>query len=77
MPRDRRAWAVPGLLGALLVGYLVLPLDETAQRLWYNAVAILAMVLACFGLRVHRPAHLRGWVLVLAGFSGWVIGDLV
>src|SRR4051794_41209343 len=35
------------------------------------------MVAGFHGVRPHRPAHGRGWRLALAGFSGWVVGDLV
>jgi diguanylate cyclase (GGDEF)-like protein len=75
--RRRQVWGVPALLGALFAGYVCLPLDDSAQHIWYHVTAVLSMALGFWGLHVHRPAHLRGWVLVMSGFSGWVIGDLV
>ena len=64
-----------GLLLALLGGYLYL--DDRGQRLWFTAAAVAAMVHGFRGLLVHRPAHPRGWLLLLLGFSGWLTGDLV
>lgn len=78
MVTDRRlTLAVLATLGAASAGFLWLPLAETPQRLWYDVTAIAAMGFGLRGLLVHRPAHLRGWVLTLTGFSGWVCGDLV
>jgi diguanylate cyclase len=72
------SWWVPGgVLVALLLGFALLPLGGTPQKLLYEVTAVLAMATGFWGLRAHRPAHARGWRLVLAGFSGWVVGDLV
>jgi diguanylate cyclase len=68
-------WGWFGLLPVLLGGYLCL--DDRAQRLWFTAAAFAAMVYGFRGLLVHRPAHARGWLLLLLGFSGWLTGDLV
>ena len=57
------------VMGALLVGYAVLPLADLTLRLWYDATAVLALVIGFRGLVVRRPAHARGWVLLLAGRS--------
>jgi hypothetical protein len=32
------------------------------------------MLVGFHGVRVRRPAHPRGWLFTLAGFSGWVAG---
>jgi diguanylate cyclase (GGDEF)-like protein len=72
--RDR---VVPGVLLALLLGYAVVPLDTAALRLWYDVTGVLAMLAGFHGVHRHRPAHARGWRLILAGFSGWVAGDLL
>ena len=78
MTRWFESWWVPGgVLVALLAGYAFLPLGETALKLLYDLTAVLAMATAFCGLRVHRAAHVRGWQLVLTGFSGWVVGDLI
>jgi diguanylate cyclase (GGDEF)-like protein len=65
------------VLVALLAGFALLPLHGTALKLLYDVTAVLAMASGFRGLRVHRPTHPRGWRLVLAGFGGWVAGDLV
>ena len=75
-PRRESGW-VHGSLIALLAGYAFLPLPETALRLLYAGTAVLAMLAGFRGLLVHRPAHRRGWLLILAGLSGWVAGDLL
>jgi diguanylate cyclase (GGDEF)-like protein len=72
------SWWVPGgVLVALLLGYAFLPLGGTPLKVLYDVTAVLAMATGFWGLRVHRPTHARGWRLVLAGFSGWVVGDVV
>ena len=63
--------------GALLIGYAVLPLEELALRLWYDVTAVMAVVAGFLGLAARRPTHARGWVLLLAGLGGWVLGDVV
>ena len=66
-----------GGLVVLLVAYAFLPLADTALHLLYDATALLALATWFWGLRTHRPAHRRGWLLVLGGLSGWVAGDLI
>ena len=66
-----------GVLVVLLAGYALLPLGEMALYLLYDAIAVLAMATGFWGVLAHRPAHARGWVLLSAGFSGWVVGDLL
>jgi hypothetical protein len=75
-PRREGEWA-HGSLTALLAGYAFLPLPETALRLLYSSTAVLAMLAGFPGLLVHRPVHRRGWLLILTGLSGWVVGDLL
>ena len=78
MTRPRRdSWWVHAVLVVLLAGYALLPLGETALHLLYDATAVLAMASGFSGVLAHRPAHPRGWLLLLAGFSGWVVGDLL
>jgi len=72
--RDR---VVPGVLLALLLGYAVVPLGTGPLQVWYDVTGVLAMLAGFHGVQRHRPAHARGWRLILAGFSGWVAGDLV
>ena len=35
------------------------------------------MLISYLGVAHHRSTRHRGWLLVLGGFSGWVLGDLV
>ena len=69
----------PTLVGLALVAvaYPLLPLPAHAATAVYGAVAVLSLALGFAGLHRHRPARRRAWSLVLAGFSGWVVGDLV
>jgi hypothetical protein len=39
--------------------------------LLYGGTAVVALLIAFRGVRVHRPAHRRGWLLLLAGLIGW------
>jgi diguanylate cyclase (GGDEF)-like protein len=73
-PRDQ---VVPVVLAALLLGYAVLPLGSPRLHLWYDVTAVLAMLAGFWGVYRHRPAHPRGWVLTLLGFSGWVVADVM
>ena len=66
-----------GALLLLLVGYLGLPLDELSQRVWHDVTVIVAMTVGGWGLHHHRPVHRRGWLLLLLGYGGWAVGDLV
>jgi len=71
------SWVVHWVLVALLAGYVCMPLSDPAQRVWYDATAVGAMAVGFWGLHANRPAHFRGWLLLLLGFSGWLLGDLV
>lgn len=75
MTRVRRA-AVGALL--LAVGlYVVLPLGDTARAWAYETIAVLGVGLGAWGVRANHLPRRRGWVLGLAGFGLWVVGDLV
>ena len=73
----RESYGALVVLGALLVGYAVLPLGDLTLRLWYDVTAVLAVITGFLGLATRRPTHPRGWVLLLAGLGGWVVGDVV
>jgi diguanylate cyclase (GGDEF)-like protein len=64
-------------LAVAFVGYVALPLDGAVRQWWYNSAAVIALAVGLLGMRMHRPVHWRGWGLILAGFAGWVVGDLV
>ncbi len=71
-----------GLLVVLFLatcGYLVLPFENGSAglTLYYDAVAIAAIALAAAGVVQHRPHRRMGWILVVAGFGSWVLGELV
>jgi uncharacterized protein involved in response to NO len=68
---------VHGGLVVLLVGYAFLPLADTTLQLLYDGTAVLALATGFWGVRTYRPAHPRGWLLLLAGLGGWVAGDLI
>jgi diguanylate cyclase (GGDEF)-like protein len=65
---------------ALLLGLVVVyPFvsGETVRGFWYDAVGALSVGHAWLGVRHHRAAHPRAWLLVIGGFLGWVLGDVV
>jgi diguanylate cyclase (GGDEF)-like protein len=64
------------VLAAATAGYLFVPLSGLALSSYYDVVAIGAMLLAYRGVARNGPARRRGWLLVLGGFTGWVLGDL-
>lgn len=65
------------VLVALLVGYAFLPLGEVALRLWYDGTAVLTLLTGFRGVATRRPAHARGWMLLLTGLGVWVAADVV
>ena len=66
-----------GLLAAAVIAYGFVPLSDGSLQVWYDVAAAAAMLLGALGVAHHRPAHRRGWVLILVGYGGWVLGDLV
>jgi diguanylate cyclase (GGDEF)-like protein len=68
---------VLGLLTAAVPVYLLVPLPEDLHLGLYDAIAAAAIAVGIAGLRLNRPDRARGWALVLAGYAGWVIGDIV
>jgi diguanylate cyclase (GGDEF)-like protein len=78
-PRSRLQFALLGLL-CVAVLQIAVPTSWVGveTKAWtYLLVVIYALVLAVAGLMVHRPARALGWSLVVAGFGGWVLGDVV
>jgi diguanylate cyclase len=73
----RRSLAILCLLAVATVVYPFVPLSGDALRLYYDGIAFAAIVLAWRGVAHHGQSRRRGWVLVLGGFSGWLVGDLV
>ncbi|GAB2876597.1 GGDEF domain-containing protein [Nocardioides pacificus] len=67
-------------IGCLLVGlalYIILPLPMAARENIYSVVATSSIAVAFLGLMINRPAPFRGWLVVVLGFSTWVLGDVV
>jgi diguanylate cyclase len=64
-------------LGAVICGYPFLGLGEVARSSLYDVIAGLALGVGWLGVRRHRPAHPAGWLLILAGYSCWVLGDVI
>jgi diguanylate cyclase (GGDEF)-like protein len=65
------------VLASAVPVYVLVPMPEGLHQVFYQVIATGALVIACLGLSRHRPARRRGWVLVLLGYGGWVVGDLV
>lgn len=66
-----------GALALIVPVYVVVPMPEGLHRTLYVAVAAAAVLIGFLGLWHHRPPNRRGWLLILLGCSGWVLGDLV
>lgn len=74
---SRAVGAALGLLAAATLAYPFVPLGTGGLSVYYDTVAVLAVVVGFAGVTRHRPVRRAGWVLVLAGFGGLVVGDLV
>jgi diguanylate cyclase (GGDEF)-like protein len=70
------ARATVAVLGVLATVYVVLP-DTTLQDVWYEALSFAAIALAWWGLHRRRRVQAGAWRLVLAGFTLWVLGDVL
>jgi hypothetical protein len=68
------AWAA---LALAVPVYVLVPMSDSPHQVFYQVIATGALIVACLGLRRHRPVQRRGWVLVLLGYGGWVGGDLM
>jgi len=73
----RRALVPLGVLAAATVAYPFVPLSGDTWRIYYNVVAIGAMLIAFLGVARNSPSHPRAWLLLIGGFSVWVVGDLL
>ena len=59
------------------MAYLLQPAQSTiAVNAWYDAIAAASIAVAWAGIIRHRPRRRLGWVMITAGFTAWVIGDL-
>jgi diguanylate cyclase (GGDEF)-like protein len=78
--RPRGQVALVAVLAVLALGvvpYQLLSVPDAVHQAWYDAIAAGSLLVGFAGLRHHRPERRRGWLLILVGYSGWVLGDLV
>src|SRR5680860_599634 len=63
-PFPRRALVVLILLAAAAAAYVFVPMSGTALSVYYDLIAIGAMLVALQGVAHHRPSRRRGWLSV-------------
>lgn len=63
-------------LAVAVAAYRFLPSGQV-RDLGHVAIGLVAVVAAFWGFIRQGPARPHGWLLVLGGFLGWVIGDTV
>ena len=76
-PFVRRSLGLLGLLTVAAALYSVVPLSGYPLTAYYTAISAGSMLIALRGVLHHRPLRRQGWLLVLGGFSSWVVADLV
>ncbi|HWM73721.1 MAG TPA: diguanylate cyclase, partial [Nocardioides sp.] len=59
-----------------MAAYAVIPQGDLRQVV-YSCSGTLSVTVAFWGLLRAGPARPPGWLLVVAGFAGWVIGDWI
>jgi len=69
--------AALGVLAAATVAYPFVPLSGDTWRIYYNVVAISAILIALLGVRRNTPHRRGAWLLLIGGFGGWVVADLL
>ena len=69
------AWRWFLLIGlAMVVGYFLLPSTD-AQDIGYQLPGMLAVLAIVAGIRLHRPADARPWILLATGLALQTAGD--
>lgn len=76
MTETGRPFAVMAPLALLLAGYPLLP-DGVAGELGYPAIGLVCAAVGLAGLVRHPHGRRGGWQLVMGGFFGWVLGDVL
>jgi diguanylate cyclase len=71
-----RPVVVTASLGALLACYALMPAG-LAREIAYPAIGLVCLTVAFAGLARNVTGRRTGWLLVVAGFSGWVVGDVL
>ncbi|HEY5248017.1 MAG TPA: GGDEF domain-containing protein [Dermatophilaceae bacterium] len=74
---NARSLTALGVLAAATVAYPFVPLSGDTWRVYYDVVAIGAMLIAFLGVAHNAPHRRRAWLFVIGGFGGWVVGDLM
>lgn len=75
-PRTR-SYAVLAALAVATVAYPFVPLSGDTWKVYYDVVAIGAMLIAVLGVVRNRPHRQSAWLLLVGGFGVWVLGDIV
>ncbi|MCW2725011.1 MAG: hypothetical protein JWN35_1932 [Frankiales bacterium] len=65
-----------GGLAAAAVGYLAVPGGSGLQAVYYLVIAAAALLAAFLGVRVNRPRRRLMWLVLLAGLSSRLAGDI-
>lgn len=64
-------------LVVVLVAYPLVPVDEEASGWAYDGIAAAAVAFGWWGLARARVPRRRGWAMLLAGYSCWIVGELL
>lgn len=72
-----RSYAALGVLTMATVAYPFLPLSGDTWQVYYDVVAIGAMLIAFLSVQRNCPRRRGAWLLLVAGFSTWVAGDML
>jgi diguanylate cyclase (GGDEF)-like protein len=72
-----RSFAALGVLAVAAVAYPFVPLSGDTWKVYYDVVAIGAMLIAFLSVNRNCPRRRGAWLLLVAGFGIWVVGDLL
>jgi diguanylate cyclase (GGDEF)-like protein len=72
-----RSFAALGVLAAATVAYPFVPLSGDTWKIYYDVVAIGAMLIAYLSVTRNCTRRRSAWLLLVAGFGIWVVGDLL
>src|SRR4051794_9297860 len=77
-PARSRSLLVMAGLAVLLAGYAFIPADSAFSWLAYSGIGAACIAVAFWGyFKNGRRPRAAGWLVVLLGFLGWVVGDFV
>ena len=69
--------AVPGIGAVFVVVFLLMPAGTAGQSLVYDALGTVTVGIACISLRRRRPGGALPWILLVAGQTSFVVGDII